>query len=183
MALKPDRIVTDGDTDISFFMNETAEKGSVVVLSAGGSGASMDDSAALAKLSDVAYAVGEVPLGMLLCDVVSGDLTKTHLNQHADEVQVGSKITILRHGQVTTNMISGTPSAGQGAYVANGANICALSNLTTGYYHFMTGTTDTPSGVESLGILSGAQLGYPRVGTFLSSKDADGYAKVAVNLI
>jgi hypothetical protein len=171
MALKPDRIEMNGDTDISFFMNETAEKGSVVVLSAGGSGAAMDDSAALAKLSDTSYGVGEVPLGILMCDVVSGDLTKTHLNQHKDEVQVGSKVTILRKGQVTTNMISGTPTAGQGAYVANGANLCGANNLGASDYAAITGGTTS------------AQFAYPRVGTWLSSKDADGYAKVAINLI
>ena len=186
MALKPDRIITDGDTDISFFMNEVTEKGSVVVLSAGGSGAAMDDSAALAKLSDVAYGVGEVPLGILLCDVVSGDLTKTHLNQHKDEVQVGSKVTIARRGQLTTNMISGTPTAGQGAYIAaDEKNIWGITDLTTTAYTVVTGSAALPgtTGQTALTLLSSAQLGYPRIGTFLSSKDADGYAKVAINLI
>ena len=42
MALRPDR--NEHLTDLSFFMNETAERGIVVVASTQGSGAAMDDS-------------------------------------------------------------------------------------------------------------------------------------------
>ena len=45
MALKSDR--NEIQTDISFFMNETATRGGIVSLSAGGSGAAMDQGAAL----------------------------------------------------------------------------------------------------------------------------------------
>jgi hypothetical protein len=178
MALKPDRIVTDGGTDISFFCNQINEKGAVMILSAGGSGASMDDSAALVTRPTTAYAAGEIVLGLLLNDVVSGDLTKTHLNQHKDEVQVGSKVTILRRGQVTTNLVSGTPSAGYMVYAADttSGTICgfAISDLYT------AGTTLDP--VITGSIPSGAGK-YTRLGTFLSSKDSDGYPKVEINLI
>jgi hypothetical protein len=151
MALKPDRI--ELLTDVSFFMNTTAERGGVVsVAVSGGSGVAMDDASAV-----VAYAAdpsGAKPLGLLMNDVVNLDLTRQHINWHKDEVQVGGKVTLLRQGQVTTNyIVSGaTPSAGADAYVG-----------ASGYL----GTSSTNA---------------VKVGQFLSQKDADGYAKVSVNL-
>jgi hypothetical protein len=151
MALKSDRI--EAYTDISFFCNDTiAERGGVVVFSTLGSGVSMDDGNAV-----VTYAAdqsGKVPAGLLLNDVVSLDLTRQHINWHKDEVQTGSKVTLLRQGQVTTNLIVDgvTPGVGSGAYVG-----------ASGYL-----TTVSTNSVK--------------VGTFLSSKDSDGYAKIDINL-
>jgi len=96
---------------------------------------------------------GAYPLGILLNDMVNIDLTRQHLNQHKDEVQKGGKITILRKGFVVTDAISGTPSGGQDAYLAG---------------------TGLISATQAAGAL--------KIGQFLSSKDADGFAKVAVNL-
>jgi hypothetical protein len=96
---------------------------------------------------------GAYPLGILLNDMVNLDLTRQHLNQHKDEVQKGGKITILRKGFVVTDAISGTPSGGQDAYLAG---------------------TGLISATQAAGAL--------KIGQFLSSKDADGFAKVAVNL-
>jgi hypothetical protein len=149
MSLKGDRY--ELDTDISFFMNETATRGLVVSVSTAGSGAAMDHGAALATVR--ANPSGAFPLGILLNDMVNLDLTRQHLNQHKDEVQKGSKVTILRKGFVTTDAISGTPSGGQDAYLA--------------------GT----------GLISATQAtGAPRIGQFLSAKDTDGFAKVSINL-
>jgi hypothetical protein len=151
MALKPDRnIITD---DISFFMNEVAERGGVAVLSTAGSGSALDQSAALVTYA--ADSSGTVPIGLLLCDMVNKDLTQTHLNFFKDEVQMGSKVTLLMDGFAVTDMIASgvTPSGGDVAYLA-------ASGL----------LTDTSTGVE------------PTVGRFLSSKDEDGYAKVFVKL-
>jgi fructose-1,6-bisphosphatase/sedoheptulose 1,7-bisphosphatase-like protein len=148
MALKADRI--ELLTDVSFFMNTVAERGGVVSVGSTGSGVSMDDANAV-----VAYASavsGAKPLGVLLTDVVNLDLTRQHINWHKDEVQVGGKVTLLRQGQVTTNMVTGSPSAGSDAYVG-------VSGL--------IGTSSTNS---------------VKIGQFLSSKDADGYAKVSVNI-
>lgn len=151
MALKSDRI--EAYTDISFFCNDTtAERGGVMVFNTLGSGVAMDDSAAV-----VTYAAdqsGKVPAGLLLNDVVDLDLTRQHINWHKDEVQTGSKVTLLRQGQVTTNLITAgvTPGVGSGAYVG-----------VSGYL-----TTVSTNSVK--------------VGTFLSAKDSDGYAKVDINL-
>jgi hypothetical protein len=148
MALKPDRI--ELLTDVSFFMNSTAERGGVACVTTGGSGISMDDANAV-----VAYAAtvsGSKPVGVLLNDVVNIDLTRQHINWHKDEVQLGGKVTLLRNGQVTTNKVTGSPAAGVDAYVG-------VSGL--------IGTSSTNS---------------VKIGQFLSAVDADGYAKVSVNL-
>jgi hypothetical protein len=150
MALKPDRI--EKLTDISFFMNSTAERGGVVSVVTAGSGVSMDDANAVVSYASVAS--GAKPIGVLLNDVVNLDLTRQHINWHKDEVQLGGKVTVLRLGHVVTNMlVSGiTPSAGDSAYV--GAN----------------------------GLLGTSSTNAVKVGQFLSAKDSDGYAKVSVNI-
>lgn len=148
MALKPDRI--ELLTDVSFFMNTTAERGGVASVVTGASGVAMDDSAAV-----VGYAAtvsGSKPIGVLLNDVVNIDLTRQHINWHKDEVQLGGKVTLLRQGQVTTNKVTGSPAAGVDAYV----------------------------GVS--GLIGTSSANSVKIGTFLSSVDADGYAKLSVNL-
>ena len=153
MALKSDRV--EAYTDISFFCNDSlAERGGIMVFATGvaGSGPAMDDSGSV-----VTYAVansGRVPAGLLLNDVVSLDLTRQHINWHRDEVQTGSKVTLLRQGQVTTNSIVDGVTVGPGSGAYFGAN----------------------------GKLTTVSTNSVRVGTFLSSKDADGYAKVDINL-
>ena len=111
----------------------------------------MDDANAVVAYQ--ASASGAKPIGILLNDVVDLDLTRQHINWHKDEVQVGGKVTLLRQGQVTTNLVSGTPSAGADAYVAN-----------SGY----VSTTQAAGAVK--------------IGQFLSAVDANGFAKVSVNL-
>jgi hypothetical protein len=153
MALKADRI--ELLTDISFFMNTTAERGGVAGIAAAGtagSGVSMDD--ANAVVAYVAAVSGTRPLGVLLNDVVDLDLTRQHINWHKDEVQKGGKVTLLRVGQVTTDrLVAGiTPTAG------------------------------TPAYVGASGLIGTSSTNAVQVGTFLSGKDSDGYAKVSVNI-
>jgi hypothetical protein len=152
MALKPDRV--ELLTDVSFFMNTTAERGGVVsvVTATSGVGVSMDD--ANAVVAYAAVASGAKPVGLLLNDVVNLDLTRQHINWHKDETQVGGKVTVLRVGQVTTNMLVAaiTPSAGADAYV--GAS----------------------------GLIGTSSTNAVKIGQFLSAKDTDGYVKVSVNL-
>jgi len=156
MALKSDRY--ELQTDISFFYDAgTATRGGVVVHdTTAGSGAAMDQGVNLVKYAAVTAA--SRPVGVLLNDVVNKDLTRTHLNQHKDEVQKGGKVTVLRKGYVVTNSItSASVSAGDPAYACH----VNAGNL----------RVDSPG---SSGVL--------QVGRFLSSKDEDGYAKVEVNL-
>lgn len=149
MALKGDR--HELDTEVTYFVNETASRGAVVSISTQGSGSAMDSSSALATVA--AEASGALPLGILLNKVVNIDQTRQHLNWHQDEVQQGGKVTILTKGFVVTDQISGTPTAGQTAYVADSGKIA--------------GTQDGTA---------------VAIGRFLSTKDADGYAKVSINL-
>lgn len=151
MALKPHRIETL--TDISFFMNSTAERGGVASAVTAGSGAALDDASAV--VGYVATVSGTKPIGILLNDVVNLDLTRQHINWHKDEIQVGGKVTLLRQGQVTTNyLVAGiTPSAG------------------------------TPAYVGASGLIGTSSTNAVQIGSFLSSKDADGYAKLSVNIL
>ena len=161
MALKPDRV--EHLTDLSFFMNETGNRGGIVTfrVSAAASGAAMDDANA-----KVGYPTGtsaaefgtqnQKPAGLLLNDVVNLDLTRQHINFHKDEVQKGSKVLLLKRGTVVTNMVSGTPTA---------ANIGA-----TLYYD--------QNGFLGVGVNAASSP----VGRLLSIKDADGYAKVDIDI-
>ena len=158
MALKADRY--EESTDISFFYNEgTATRGGVVILADLGlaSGAALDQGENLVKY-DTTVATS-VPVGILLNDVVNKDLTRTHLNQHKDEVQKGGKVTVMTRGWVVTNNIEGTPVAGELAF-ASPFTAGAICNKTT----FV------------------AQSGELAIGRFMSRADGDGYAKVYVNL-
>jgi hypothetical protein len=137
MALKGDR--HELDTDISFFMDVEAEKGELVHLSTGGSGAAMDNSSALAV---TATGDGDQPLGILLNDVVDIDQTRQHLNWHKDEVQKGGKVTILTKGWVVTDKVTGTPAAGAVAYVNADGTVGAISGGSSAVGRFL-GSVDS----------------------------------------
>ena len=137
------------------FMNEVATRGGIASLSTGGSGAAMDQGAALVTYA--ATASGKAPIGILLNDMVNLDLTRQHINQHKDEVQKGGKVTVLRKGYVVTNNIEGAePDAGDQVFPAHSGNF-------------------SKADIVGDGTVSA-------IGRFLSGKDEDGYYKVEVNL-
>lgn len=151
MALRGDRRVVQDD--ISFFMNETGNRGALVSynFAASGLGAALDDANATVSISSSGTRVA----GVLMNDVVNKDLTQTHLNAHKDEAQIGGKVTILKRGWIVTDQIEPTasPSPGELAYLGNGG---------AGKF------SDVASGTT--------------VGRFGSSKDSDGYAKVFIDV-
>jgi len=151
MALKADRL--ELHTDITFFMNEVAERGGAVCLgTTSGSGAAMDQGAALVTYA--ANPTSKIPMGILLNDMVNIDLTRQYLNPFRNEVQRGSKVTLLRQGWVVTNRIQGTaPTAGAPCHVGNSGNLAAANTF------------------------GGASV----IGQWMSIPDQDGYAKVEVN--
>jgi hypothetical protein len=111
----------------------------------------------------VSYAAnpsGAAPIGVLMQDVVelaagpvTGTISVTEPLQNSD-TKLGDKVELLSKGTVETNLISGTaPAQGDDAYLA-------------------------ASGYVSADIAAGA----PKVGKFLSAKDADGYALVKIEL-
>lgn len=161
MALKPDR--NEHLTDLSFFMNETGERGKIVFydISQAGSGSAMDSSNQRVVNGTGVPALAASYLnraaGILLNDVVNLDLTRQHLNFQKDEVQLGSKVLLLKRGFVVTNAISGTPTASD-----------------IGLPLYVTG--DGFLGAHAVG------NGGPRVGRLLSIKDEDGYAKVDIDV-
>lgn len=173
MALKPDRNIID--EDISFFSATSWPYGSArggIVVPTGNSvtapsGAAMDQSQ-----NQVWYALipiassGSRPLGVLAQDVVNIDLTRQTLNPYKSEAQVGDKVTVVRKGYVTTNMIypTGTIRVGATAYLS-----------VSGYISPNSGCVP--------GVWGGANTSLsPEVGKFLSLPDEDGYAKVYIDL-
>jgi len=156
MALKPDR--NEHLTDLSFFMNETGERGKIVMfdIAQAGSGSAMDSSNQ--RVQDPTGTVPadfQAPAGLLLNDVVNLDLTRQHLNEQKDEVQLGSKVLLLQRGFVVSNNISGTPTA---------------ADIGAALY------------VSPDGFMGPGDNGGPRVGRLLSIKDEDGYAKVQIDI-
>lgn len=155
MALYPNRNYKNVGGRIDFFMNETAERGGVVVFSTAGSGVAEDQANAV-----VTYAVnpsGKKPVGILVCDVVNIDLTRQSLNKYKEEVQIRSKVTIVEEGEVVTNML------------VPGITIVAGDTTYLG-----------PSGL--LTNVNGGSEATPKVGRFMSRKDENGYAKFNANL-
>ncbi len=158
MALKADRY--EESTDISYFYNAAAAtRGGVVCLDDSGqaSGAALDQGENLVSYQTAAAT--DIPIGILLNDVVDKDLTRQHINQHKDEVQKGGKVTVMTRGWVVTNNITGTPVAGTLAY----ADATTAGNITT-----------SASTAQASGNLA--------VGRWGSRVDSDGYAKLYVNL-
>ena len=154
------------------FMNATGEVGYFVVFdtSVSGLGAAFDDTNSVVKLPLIANASGEKPAGVLLMDVVNKDLSRTHLNQHKREGQIGGKVALLTRGVLVTNAITGglQPLPGDPACLTQGG--------------VLTNTIVPITGTLGAG-LTPVTLSSNRVGTFLSSKSSDGYAKVAVNIL
>lgn len=140
--------------DISAYMNEKAERGRVVIWDTTTTGlGDMDDANALVKVPTDS---GGVPVGVLMCDVVDVDQSRYALNMHQDEVQKNSKVPLLKRGFVRTNcLVSGlSPQQGALAYFTTSGNF-----------------TTTSGGTSS------------EVGRFASGKDADGYAKIEINIV
>lgn len=152
--LKPFRKYNQG-SEIRFYMNEAAERGVIVVYDTSLTGSySLDDVNNAVKLPTASY-TAEAPAGLLLCDVVSTDPSLCCRNFHKDEVPVTGKVSILRHGWVTTNSIdssvTGSIVAGEDAYFVEDGELTNVAGST-------------------------------KVGTFMTPVDSSGYAVVDINV-
>ena len=149
MALKTDRIELPDGSRIKYFMNEVAERGIVVILDQPG-GDGMDNPEA--SVSVPASGSG-VAAGVLMNDVVDLDLTRTHINWHQDQVQLGNKVDLIVRGVIRSNMLftGDTPVAGDPAY------------------YTADGEFTTTSGSD-------------QVGRFVGPPDTEGYVEVEVNV-
>jgi len=158
MALKPGRDIRSWD--ISYFMNEVAERGGIAFLSTAGSGEALDQST---NLCTYAASSGDIPVGLLMNDMVNIDQTRQHINWQKDEVQQGGKVTLCTRGWVVTNMLSsGTIAGGNPAYAD-------VDSATDGF---------NLTNIRHLGGL----VARPWVGRFQTTADEDGYVKVYVDL-
>lgn len=154
MALKGIRMVLEDD--ITAACASVQERGVVVCYSTGGSGIALGDSKTVVDV--FANPSGKVPYGLLMNDVVDTDTAVTWRNVHKDTTEINEPCTTLKKGRVFTNKVTGTPTAGAVAYlVASG---------------LLSPTVDANGGIVAT----------PKVGRFASSKDADGYAGIDINL-
>lgn len=155
MALKPDR--EELAHDISWYMDEVAERGGIATMLTAGSGGAWKTTQG-DTFNVVTYAAaptsGTRPIGLLLNDMVTIDagLGMTLRFGQKDEMPVGGKCCLLRRGWVTTNKILGTPVGGEPAYVGPSGLIAVAATTTV------------------------------KVGQFLGSLDEDGYGRVSIFL-
>ena len=138
---------------VQYFSSGTIEKGQMLVCTTVGySGIAFENANRFAYAA--ANGSGLSAIGFCENKVVNYDLTRQKLNPFDPlECQTGMKISIIYQGWMDTNQISGTPTPQAVAYLA-------------------------PAGQVSATQLSG----YPTIGKFLTSKDANGYAQVEVTL-
>jgi len=156
MALKGDRQVDS--VEVGFYLNAAASQGSVVSISTAGSGVALDDPASLVTVAGASS--GQKPVGMLLTEVVSLDLTRTPINWHRDQVNVGGKVTVMTKGWAVTDQLTGSPTAGQEAL------LCSSGTLTG----------------QAIGTATWNKASNPFVGRFRSTKNEAGFARVYVDL-
>lgn len=154
MALKPDRFILE--TDVSLVCNDVIVKGQCLVYGTGST--AFASGAGVYTPGTAEYAAnssGRVAAGLSLAGFVNIDQTRQKRNFHKDEQVIGEKVPLLRKGWVITDQIATglTILAGDTAYIgASGL----LTNLSAG--------------------------SVPKIGQFVTKKDADGYAKVQISL-
>jgi len=152
MALAPNRAPILGADTVRFALAEVAERGKVVCHVIGTTAAG--EVTGLASETGVATQ----PVGVLLDDVES-----MNYDRHGEYLQrnvsdVGSVVGIATKGEFETDLIIGSPTQGQPAYLAAGGSV---SPTQAG-----AGTVDAA----------------PRVGTFRSAPNANGFARVYFDL-
>jgi len=159
MALKPDRDYNETTDITNFWTTAAAEKGGVASVVTQGSGAAIG-----INLADEANVVGYVaaitadmvPKGILLQTVAAAmSATRDFPNFENGEIRPSDKCTLVTKGWVVTDMIPVgiTPSAGDPAYVAASGKISSTS---------------------------GALM--RRIGRFETTKDANGFCRVSIDI-
>lgn len=147
MALGPNRQVFQ-TTSPKYAMNSAAERGGIVC--------------ATTTAGQVAYQVVPtgtpvLPIGLLMDDMESMNFDRHPEYLQRNVVDIGSLVSIANKGEFQTNLIVGTPTQGQVAYLHP-----------TGYI----GATRLTDGINPA----------PVVGVFRTAKDANGFALVLVDL-
>lgn len=163
MALKPDREYNEVTDITNFWVSTTTsgyattgEKGGLASVVTAGSGAALGinyaDDPNVVSYADSAS--GAIVKGVLLQDVNARMSTARDFPDYESlEIRPGDKCTLVSRGWLVTNIISGTPAVGGVAYLGP-----------SGYFKT---TQDTSA---------------PKVGRFETTKDANGYARVFVDV-
>jgi len=142
--------------DLSRYMQTAGTRGGVVCLANTGTFTPDMDH----QDNVVSYAAdpsGKEPVGLLMHTVRSYDVTEVGQNfQNLDVVPLNSKVTLMRKGTCSTDMID--PSR--------------LSSIVPGPM-YLTGSGFLSDEVSAMN---------PQVGRFVSSADSDGFVKVSVHL-
>lgn len=161
--LKPHREITD--ESIQYYCNQVGERGGIVAHSTGwfGTGAGLDDANQRVDYP-TAWPSGLDAIGLKAHDTVNKDLSEQILNPYKPEAQIGDKTLVIRKGVLTTNFIK----AGQASGTATHLPLQAYAGH-GGYIYSGTAT-------------AAAASGWPRIGEFLTTVDAEGYATVRVDL-
>jgi hypothetical protein len=160
VGLKPDREYNEV-TDITNFWTTTAaaaDKGGMASNVTQGSGAAIGQNITDEPnvVNYVADPSGAIAKGVLLQTVaVAMSATRDYVNYDAQEIRPGDKCTLVKKGFVVTDMIPAgiTPTAGAAAYLA-----------ASGY------------------ISSTQATGAPQVGRFETTKDANGFARISIDV-
>lgn len=160
MALKPDREYNEVTDITNFWTTVAAEKGGIASVVTQGSGAALGtnivDEANVVGYS--ASASGAVAKGVLLQTVTAAmSATRDFINYENQEIRPGDKCTLVKKGFVVTDLITGTPAVGGIAYLGASGLISTTS-----------------------GSFGGAST--PVVGRFETTVDADGFARVSIDI-
>jgi hypothetical protein len=146
MGLGPNRQIFQ--TNIDFAMAAAAERGGVVCTSS--------------TAGEVEYKVsptgaGVNPIGVMMGDIedMNYDRHPMYFNRNVDDI--GNVVGLITKGEIETNLVVGSPSQGDKAYLHPSGWI---------------GATQLTDGLNPA----------PQVGRFLSAKNSLGYAKVKIDL-
>ncbi len=157
MALKPDREYNEVTDITNFWTTVAAENGGCAGVVTQGSGAAMGQ-----NIVDEANVVGYIanPSGVIakgiLLQTVSAVMSATRdfPNFENGEIRPSDKCTLVKKGFVVTDMIVGTThSVGDAAYLAASGKISKTQ-----------------------------ATGAPQVGRFETTKDANGFARVSIDI-
>lgn len=158
--LKPDRVANIESND--YFITTTGDAGRVAFQGTGTQavGNGLDSTNNKIEYVNSIAISGRKAVGIVMNPVVNIDLSRQQLNPYNEEKQVNSKVLVYAVGEVMTNCWG----SGQLA-----TSVQVPATVYAG-----------PSGLLYTDNFSGS--GWPTVGKALTGKDADGYAKVRVDV-
>lgn len=158
MALRENRKIYQDE--VRFSCESAGTPGVVLCFKTAGSGINLDLTAAECDL--YADPSGKKPAGVLMHEVLAStfDDTRYHRNFHQSPAptKAGEPCYMATEAKLVTDKVTGSPTPGATAYLTADGVVTPTKSAT------------------------GGLVATPPVGTFLSGKDADGYAEVHYKL-